>query len=352
MKKFLSILFLACFLFSGLTAFSQSKSKKNKRTKTTTTAVVTTPTDKTDPAKTDPGKTNPGKTDPVITNPVAKPVTAQPVRTAPLTYDQVYNNARPIIQESPNGNVNWTEQFVEAKGASVIDNNRFENPAQAKAMATRGAVVIAQRNLLEILKGVNVTSETTVQDMVTTNDYVYTRIDGLVKGAKQVGEAIEKDGMMHVTMRVPLYGREGLSSAVYNELPQIKGRSAQVITETPKTGTTQAADALSGNEGLVFNIKGKTIDPAMFPVVVDENGQLLLDMTKLYDPNSGNFPKILQSSEQLFNDLGFAKGVDVIDAIQGEKGKIVLDSKNAKKVDWGKIGSVVGSLAKFILMLF
>ena len=41
-------------------------------------------------------------------------------------------------------------------GSSVIDNERFKLLAQAKAMAIRGATVIAQRNLLEIINGVNI----------------------------------------------------------------------------------------------------------------------------------------------------------------------------------------------------
>src|SRR5690606_37275715 len=120
---------------------------------------------------------------------------------------------QPVIENKPNGSINWTQQYVEAKGQSVIDNERFKNPAQAKAMATRGAVVVAQRNLLEMVQGVNVVGETTVQDMITTSDYIYTRVEGLIKGAQQFGPAKELDGMIEVTMRMPIYGNDGIASA-------------------------------------------------------------------------------------------------------------------------------------------
>jgi hypothetical protein len=82
------------------------------------------------------------------------------------------------------GKVDWSSQFIEAKGESVLDPERFKNPAQAKAMATRGAVVVAQRNLLEIVKGVHVQGETTVEDMMTKRDLITTRVEGIVKGAQ------------------------------------------------------------------------------------------------------------------------------------------------------------------------
>jgi hypothetical protein len=264
-----------------------------------------------------------------------------------ITYEEAVQNFKPVITQSQNGQVNWTQQYIEAKGSAVIDNERFRIPAQARAMATRGAIVIAQRNLLEIINGVQVTSETKVQDMITTSDYVYTRVDGLIKGAQQVGDAIEKDGMIEVTMRVPMYEKNGLASAVYGELPAGKGnfnKSAQAVTD----------ENIELPEGLVFNFKGQEIDPAMFPVVVDESGNILLDLSQYYNPQEGKFPALLQSSQDIFNALGYQKGVEVIDVAKSVDGKFVLDNKNAKKFDWEKFAKTAGKVVnvfKFILTI-
>jgi hypothetical protein len=339
MKRIFIFSLVIVFVSATITVYGQDKSGSNKTT--------TTKDSKTKPAQVSSVKstTKPGGKDVVKTDPAQAGIKGNP-----LTLLDVEKNAQPVVEQKPNGSINWTEQYIEAKGSSAIDNERFKIPAQAKAMATRGAVVIAQRNLLEMINGVNVTSETTVQDMVTKSDYIYTRVDGLIKGARQVGEPIEKDGMVEVTMRVPLYAKDGLAPVVYNELPQIKDRSA--VAADPNAQPVVDDKTLKGSEGLVFNLNGQQIDPSMFPVVVDEQGNLLLDMTKLYDPKTGKFPQVLKTSKTLFNDLGFQKGVDVIDAVQGKDGKIVLDSKNSKKFDWGKVGNVVGSIAKFLLMLF
>lgn len=263
-----------------------------------------------------------------------------------ISVEQVMQIATPVVQEKPNGLINWTEQYVEAKGMSVIDYDRFPNQAQARAMAIRGAIVEAQRNLLEIVQGVNVVSETKVKDMMVQSDFIYTRVEGLVKGAQQVGEPIEKDGMIEVRLRMPLYGNGGLASAVYEQathLPLLQQRA----TTDPSAAT---GDVLP--QGLVFMMNGKQIDPALFPLVVDQNGRILLDMTKLYDPKTGKFPRILTSTKDIMQELNMKKGVQFVEVIESVDGKIVVDPGSAKKINWEKIQKgliTAGRVLQFIL---
>jgi hypothetical protein len=274
---------------------------------------------------------------------------AQPVKDVPGRGNMHdIRGTKQFITQKENGSINWTQQFITAKGSSVLDTVRFKNAAQARMMATRGAMVVAQRNLLEIIKGVEVTSETTVQDMVATNDFVYTRVDGIVKGAQQLGEPIVKDGMVEITMRVPLYETNGLAPALYDNIPaspknvkQAAGREAPGSTDTASTSLDKIA----------LNFNGKEINPSMFPVIVDENNNLVLDMSKLYDPKKGKFPKILQASREILNEAGYKNAVKVIDVIDSKDGKIVIDNASVKKINWAKIGKTAGTIGKFLLML-
>lgn len=263
-----------------------------------------------------------------------------------LNTNPLFINSTPVITSKPNGSINWSEQFIEARGSSVIDTVKFSNPAQAKAMATRGAVVVAQRNLLEIIKGVNVTSETKVNDMITQGDYIYTRVDGVIQGAEMVGEAVEKDGMIEVKMRVPLYQRKGLASALYNDLPQNKNIQISPATQE------QLAQELQNQvlNGLAFNLNGKTFDPSLFPLIVDENNNLVFDFSKIYDPNTGDFPKLFGATETIFKEFGYDKGIEYLNILRTEPGKIVLDNNNIKKINWEKIAKAAGSIGKFIMM--
>jgi hypothetical protein len=251
-----------------------------------------------------------------------------------------------IITEKANGSINWTQQYITAKGASVLDTVRFSNPSEARMMATRGAMVVAQRNLLEIIKGVQVTSETTVKDMVATNDNIFARIDGVVKGAQQVGEPVVKDGMVELTMHVPLYETNGLAPVLYDNLPAPKG-------VRPAAGRAEASADTSGPaaERLAFNFAGKKIDPSMFPVIVDENNNIVLDMAKIYNPKTGKFPKIIQASKTILNQEGYKNAVKVLDVLDAKNGKIVIDNASVKKVNWAKIGKTAGAIGKILMML-
>lgn len=355
MKRLLYILLCLSVMVSATDAFSQKKNDKKKDKKKKVEKVEVKPIDDqkqpvVQPVEKDPGGKQPVEKQPVIQpndekQPVATTQTKQPV----VTLEQIVAQSKPVVQQKPNGSINWTEQYIEAKGQSVIDNQKFTNPAQAKLMATRGAVVVAQRNLLEIVQGVNITSETKVKDMIAESDYIYSRVDGVVKGAQQVGEAVEKDGFIEVTMRIPIYADKGLAPVIYDNVPgKTKSASIAEVAEVLESGD------LGGAEGFVFNFNGKQIDPSMFPVVVDENGKTLFDFYKLYDPTTGKFPQMLQTSKDMFQQLGFAKGVQVIDVAQSFNGKIQLDKINAGKINWEKVGKVAqqaGKVIKFALAL-
>ncbi len=360
MKTLIVFLFTGIFFMISFSGFSQSrKNKKNKKSKTVTEQTVAVP----DTVKTNNnGKTNSNAVNiaPVNNNTnqgnngqqknpnnEIKPVEVNNTNIKPINFNQVISTSKPVVTEKPNGSVNWTEQFVEAKGMSVIDNEKFKNPAQAKLMARRGATVDAQRNLLEIIKGVNVTSETTVNDMITSSDYIYTRLDGVIKGAQMVGEPVEKDGIIEVRMRVPLYETNGIGPAVYDKVPALKSvnKVNDVINQLPPEVKDQVL------QGLAFNLNGKKFDPSMFPVIVDENNNLVLDLSKIYDPNTGKFPQLLSTAENIFKEVGFDKGVEMLNVVKTETGKITIDNESVKKVNWGKIGDIAGKIGKFLLML-
>lgn len=270
--------------------------------------------------------------------------------------DTVFKNAvsqaRPIVRDVPNGQANYSEQYLEAKGSAVIDTAKFKNPAQARLMAERGAVVIAQRNLLEIAKGVNVIGETTVQDMITTGDFVYTRVEGVVKGAKQFGPSREINGAVEVTLRMPMFDERNGLSAGFNPSSYDNMRRINGMESAPELANSAAASngMIDGENPLLFNLGGKQIDPSMFPVIFDENNKVLLDFSKIYQ-QSGKVPKMLGLSKEILESLGNKKGVEIIDLIQNAAtGKITLaDPQKKWKINWNKIGNISGKIGKILL---
>lgn len=277
------------------------------------------------------------------------------------SWEQAENAGKPFVEQKPNGSINWTEQIIEAKGESAIDNERFKNPAQARLMAQRGAVVVAQRNLLEIIKGVNVTGETTVEDMITTRDFIYTRVDGVIKGAQMVGEPVLKDGFVEVRMKVKMYEASGLAPAIIDELPGTADSSGN-----PQGGGSPGSGSESIDNGgkLVADTSGKTTKPmlfnivnpkewkpSMFPVITDDKGNLVLNLASVYDPSKGKFPEILGLAKDVFSTVGWKKGAEVVDLVAKPDGRLVLQKAEKSKFNWSKVANTLADIGKFIFKL-
>ncbi len=98
-----------------------------------------------------------------------------------------------------------------ARGVVII-NKRMHPISRAVLMARRGAIVDAQRRLLEAIKGVHIDSKTTVEDLEETHDIVVAKVEGTVRGAVIIDEMknhkslsdIYRLGYYWVTMAVPL----------------------------------------------------------------------------------------------------------------------------------------------------
>jgi hypothetical protein len=125
------------------------------------------------------------------------------------------------------------------------------------------------------------------------------------------------------------------------------------ITSEPATTTdTAKTSEITDMSNLVFNLNGKKYDPSMFPVVLDENNNILLDYSKIYDPKKGTFPKIVSAGKSLLEALGLKKGVEILNVVESADGKIKVDTSVVKnKINWAKIGKVAATIGKFAMAL-
>ncbi len=244
-----------------------------------------------------------------------------------------------VIENFPNGGkIDWTEQIIKAKGWAVIDTVRFKNKTQAELMAERGATVVAQRNLLEIIQGVRIVSETTVRDCIPENDYVYSRLDGIIKGAEMLGEPIVNRGKVEVTLFIPMYKPSANSS----ENESIATVFQKKLSTTPGLIKTATSETSAQDE----------INPSMLPVIMDEQGNIVADYTKYIDPKTGKFPKWLNLSKNVMEEVGLKEGVDIIDGVQNSDGTIKIEPGQLDKMDkWSKIGKGAIKVGKLLLML-
>src|SRR5512141_2390472 len=109
------------------------------------------------------------------------------------------NGAGDAVETTASGKINWTTSEVSATGIGAPPA-QAANAAQARAMAERAAFVVALRNLLEIVKGVRVDSESVVENFMVKSDVIRTRVDGIVKGARIVKTQYMSDGSVEVVV--------------------------------------------------------------------------------------------------------------------------------------------------------
>ena len=111
--------------------------------------------------------------------------------------------------------VNWSQKVITVTGEGIAPRDAV-NMTQAKGLASKAAQADAYRKMAEVVNGVRVDSETTVEKMLTTRDVIKTRVSATIKGAKIVDEQFTSDGSCRVVMQVPIFGvKDSLAGAVF-----------------------------------------------------------------------------------------------------------------------------------------
>lgn len=248
---------------------------------------------------------------------------------AQTPYIPIERQGGDLIEPQGPGEINWTQQVIRAKGWGVIDTTR--PLPQAKLMAKQAAITVAQRNLLEIIKGVRVVSETKVQDMMTKNDYIYKQIEGIVKGARMIGEPIEKDGIIEVEMAIGIYDSDGIAPPIQKGLDVTLASLAKL--------SKKDKEELEKITGLVIDATNTGVKPAVFPRILDEKGNVLFDPAEYYDPNDPQLQriiKVLTTVEKEIKKTELGDNPYVIKALKAVHSDIVVDNNEARKVNWLK----------------
>jgi hypothetical protein len=98
----------------------------------------------------------------------------------------------------------WTQKTILANGQSAVDLTKGYSAGQARLMAERGAIMDAQRNLMEQVLGVRIDSKTFVKDMVAQSDEIKGGIEGIIRNTRITQKNF--DGSIYtVTVELKLY---------------------------------------------------------------------------------------------------------------------------------------------------
>lgn len=174
------------------------------------------------------------------------------------------------VEKVGQGSVNWSAGYIEAVGIGAPADKSI-GKANARPMALRAAKIDALRNLLEITKGVQVDSATTVKDFTVESDVINTQVSGLVKGAVVVDQQYLSDGTVEVRLRMPLYGNLAqIIMPLAIAKPPASPAPSEPVAPAPAVTASAAPIAYTG---MVVDARGIQARPAMSPRVFDEDGK-------------------------------------------------------------------------------
>ena len=208
-----------------------------------------------------------------------------PAIAAPMDTTEVAVNV--TVQQ---GTIDWGQESksnVSAVGIGLPDS-------RGAAMSRLAAIMDAQRNLLGIIKGVQVDSDTLMEELIVKSDTVKRSIGGLLQGAQVVDEGMNADGSYYVRMSVPLYGASNsLAAAALPEV--IKNVTPQPIPTVNMKKTPlskeQVQQAQSANyTGVIVDAGGMGLEPTFSPVIYDTNGCAIYGISNInpdYAINNG-----------------------------------------------------------------
>lgn len=182
-----------------------------------------------------------------------------------------------VIEKKPDGEINWTEGYVQAIGRAVPPDN-VTTPAQGKEMARRGAIVDAQRRLIEIIKGVRIEGRTTMVNAMA-NDVVRQVVEGRVTGAELVPRSEKWDGQTYeVALRVNLL--KDISSLICK--PDVLGDSGLPICDPDTFKPHENPVRQSSYTGLIIDATGINLTPQVLFSIYDETGKLIYGAAKAF----------------------------------------------------------------------
>lgn len=128
------------------------------------------------------------------------------------------------------GAIDWKTHTIRCKGSGAPPATA-SNISQARLLAERAAKLDAMRNILETLKGVQITGARSASDALADSS-VKTKVEGVLSNFKVVDTRYFSDGGVEVDVEMPL---DGLTSLIVPE-------GAKLVE-----GTTAAAKSPEGD---------------------------------------------------------------------------------------------------------
>ena len=241
-------------------------------------------------------------------------------------------SAQGVVTQLDNGSINYSEQAITAIGIGFVPTNAV-NAGQARRMALRIAKQDAMRQLIEIVNGVTLTSETTMSGAMV-DDVINTKVQGFIRGARPVGQPkYLSDTSVEMEYSVPM---SGISDIV---LPPV---TVPATTQAPNNNQPAAAanntTQAGGVTGIIIDARGLKARPAMAPRILDQNGNAIYGRGKYsrqYAVKNGvaGYSKTLETAQQDQRVVGNPMVVKGVGTSGTNRTDITISNADVSKID-------------------
>ncbi len=179
----------------------------------------------------------------------------------------------------------FTKGYIQVIGISESGQSRYR--------AIRAATLVAQRDLLEIIKGIRLYGTTTVKDGMLQSDIIKTEVEGFLRGAVKCGERYHPEqGFAEVCMRVYLKGSGGIYDVLIPLMKEenMMPKSGKAYSPESPAGTFNRPEVKAPSEiaspydGLVVDVRKFSFKPALVNRIITKKGEVVFDPSKIASP--------------------------------------------------------------------
>lgn len=226
--------------------------------------------------------------------------------------------------------IDFTDGYITAEGTGVLPPNVSEL-AQGVALARLAAKVDAQRNLLEIIGGLKLNSETSVVNLMA-NDVIRTQVMGVLQGAQIVpGSEYFQQGVYHLELRVPM---KNLNEVLAPQVSTDHASSDQVSVNRSYTGLAIDATGFSMTAPEALEIR-------------DAKGTLIYSSSSSSEP----IPLLKMQREEALKDQRMGTNPLIVTALKtsSDGSVIVVSEEDGRMILKNLEGTDVFLLSKIVV---
>ncbi|NOR46195.1 MAG: hypothetical protein GQ534_11470 [Candidatus Delongbacteria bacterium] len=171
-----------------------------------------------------------------------------------------------ILSLFAQGDIDWERRVVTASGIGAPNPN-MPNMAAKRAGAINAAKMYAVRDLVATIKGMYLSSESIVENYMTTSDVIKTQVEGIAKAYRMVGKPkYFEDGSVEVTVEMSIDG--DLSALIMKE-QSFDGSAPVGEADYKLSDIVGSPDVYTG---LIIDCSDVQLRPALAPKILSKSG--------------------------------------------------------------------------------